>query len=264
MPPSAAESSEREAGDVVVMRSGDGVGAVQFSHPKGNSLPGSLLRRLADAMDALGGDETVRVVVLRSGQPGPFCAGASFEELKSITAAAAGKEFFMGFARLILAMRRCPKFIVARVHGKAVGGGVGIVAAADYAIAGPGAAVRLSELAVGIGPFVVGPVIQRKIGLGAFQALAVDAATWRDAAWAERHGLFAQVADDAGRLDEAVTALSSQLAGFSPDAMARMKGTFWTGTEDWETVLEERAAMSGTLVLSDFARNAIAAFGARQ
>ena len=169
----------------------------------------------------------------------------------------------MGFATLILAMRRCPKFIIARVHGRAVGGGVGIVAAADYAVASAAASVRLTELAIGIGPFVVGPAIERKIGLGAFQALAVDAVTWRDAAWAERHGLFAQVTPDGASLDAAVAALAERLAAGSPDAMARMKATLWEGTERWERMLDERAALSGTLVLSDFARTAIAAAAAR-
>jgi methylglutaconyl-CoA hydratase len=169
----------------------------------------------------------------------------------------------MGFARVILAMRRCPKLIVARVHGKAVGGGVGIVAAADYAIATLAASVKLSELAVGIGPFVVGPAIERKIGTGAFQALAIDATGWRDADWAERHGLFAQVVSDGAALDEAVAALAGQLARSNPDAMATLKQVFWEGTDDWPVRLEERAAMSGRLVLSTFTRNAIAAFAAR-
>jgi methylglutaconyl-CoA hydratase len=167
----------------------------------------------------------------------------------------------MGFARLILAMRRCPKFIIARVHGKAVGGGIGITAAADYAIAGPAAAVRLSELAVGIGPFVVGPVIERKIGVGAFQTLAIDAATWRDAAWGERHGLFAQVVPDAAALDGAVNVLAERLADSSVEAMARLKNVFWEGTEHWDTLLQQRAAMSGQLVLSDASRRAIAKSG---
>jgi methylglutaconyl-CoA hydratase len=241
----------------------EGVATVQFGHPKGNSLPGDLLRLVAAAIDTVSGDGSARVVVLRSDEPGPFCAGASFDELKSIGDAAAGKEFFMGFARLILAMRRCPKMIVARVHGKTVGGGVGVVAAADYAIASSNAAVRLSELAVGIGPFVVGPVIERKIGLGAFQALAIDAAEWRDAAWAERHGLFARVVAPGYELDSAVAKMAKTLAGSNPEAMARLKSVFWDGTDGWVALLEERAAMSGTLVLSDFTRNAIAAFAGR-
>lgn len=262
MPSSTSEPSSRDSGQVSI-RTEIGIATLQFGHPKGNSLPGPLLRQMADALDALGADPEARVIVLRSNEPGPFCAGASFDELTSIRDAATGKEFFMGFARLVLAMRRCPKFIIARVHGKTVGGGVVLAAGSDYVIASTSAAVRLSELAVGIGPFVVGPVIQRKIGLGAFQALAVDAATWRDAAWAERHGLFAQVTPDGDALDAAVDALAERLARSSPDAMARMKETFWQGTEHWDALLEERAAMSGTLVLSPFTRDAIAAFAAK-
>ncbi len=248
-----------DTGEIDV-RASDGVGTIRFAHPKGNSLPGTLLRSMADAVDGLAADSAVRVVVLRGGEPGPFCAGASFDELKRIQDAASGKEFFMGFARLILAMRRCPKFILARVHGKVVGGGVGVVAAADYAIASPSAAVRLSELALGLGPFVVGPVIERKIGPGAFQALGIDAAGWRDAAWAERHGLFAQVTTE---LDDALGALASRLAASNPEAMARLKTVFWEGTGHWDALLEARAAMSGSLVLSTFTRNAIAAFASR-
>jgi methylglutaconyl-CoA hydratase len=249
-----------DAGDVSV-HVARGIATIQFGHPKGNSLPGALLKRITDSLDAVSQDAGARVVVLRSQEPGPFCAGASFDELRRITDTRTGTEFFMGFARLILAMRRCPKFIIARVHGKAVGGGIGITAAADYAIAGPGAAVRLSELAVGIGPFVVGPVIERKMGHGAFQALAIDAATWRDASWAERHGLFAQVVADTVSLDGAVNQLAERLASSSPEAMARLKRVFWDGTDGWESLLAERAAMSGELVLSPASRAAIAAFG---
>jgi methylglutaconyl-CoA hydratase len=208
-------------------------------------------------------DSGVRVVVLRSEGTGPFCAGASFDELRSITDAATGKEFFMGFARLILAMRRCPKLVVARVQGKVVGGGVGIVAASDYAVAHCSASVKLSELAVGIGPFVVGSVIERKIGLGGFQTLAVDATGWRDALWAERRGLFAKVVDTPSELDASVDALAARLAASNPDAMARLKTVFWQGTEHWDELLERRAEMSGTLVLSEFTRKAIAAFESR-
>lgn len=251
-----------ESGHVSVEATGP-ITTIRFGHPKGNSLPGALLGQIAATIDTVGADASARVIVLRSNEPGPFCAGASFDELKSISDAGTGKEFFMGFARVILAMRRCPKLVIARVHGKAVGGGVGIVAAADYAIGTTQSSVRLSELAVGIGPFVVGPVIERKIGLGAFQALAIDATAWRDAGWAERHGLFAQVAADGSALDDAVAALAGQLARSNPDAMARLKQVFWEGTDDWDVRLEERAAMSGTLVLSTFTRNAIAAFAAR-
>jgi methylglutaconyl-CoA hydratase len=240
-----------------------GIATVRFGHPKGNSLPGAVLAELARSIRALGTDDAVRVIVLRSDGAGPFCAGASFAELQAIASADAGTEFFMGFARVILAMRSAPKIVIARVHGKSVGGGIGLVAASDYAIASSAAAVKLSELAVGIGPFVVGPAIERKIGLGGLQALAVDAASFRDAAWAERRGLYARVVDTVEELDETVATLARTLARSNPEAMALMKATFWRGTEEWETLLPERAAMSGTLVLSDFTRRALAAFAQR-
>jgi methylglutaconyl-CoA hydratase len=240
-----------------------GIATLQFSHPKGNSLPGALLRRLAATVDTLASDPEARVIVLRSEEPGPFCAGASFDELRAISSPVEGREFFMGFARLILAMRRAPKFIVSRVHGRTVGGGVGLTAASDYVVAHDSAQVKLSELAVGIGPFVVGPVIERKIGLAAFQSLAVDATEWREAAWAERCGLFSRVVSTTEELDSYVDALAARLAASNPEAMALMKRAFWQGTDHWDTLLAERAEMSGTLVLSDFTRKALAAFAAR-
>lgn len=242
----------------VESKSEKGVGTITFSHPKGNSLPGSLLADLASAVSRFGADGSVRVIVLRSEGAGAFCAGASFSELQSISDEAAGKKFFLGFARLILAMVRSPKFIVTRVQGKTVGGGVGILAASDYTIATEGSSVRLSELAVGIGPFVVGPVIERKIGLAAFSALAVEAGL-RHAAWARTHGLYSSVHETIEEVDRAVEDLSARLAGSNPAAMARLKEIFWEGTDSWETLLDERAAASGKLVLSDFARKAISA-----
>jgi len=242
----------------------DGIATVRFSHPKGNSLPAALLARLASEIRRVGAAAEVRVIVLRSGETGPFCAGASFDELKNIRDATTGKEFFMGFARVILAMMRCPKVIIARVHGKTVGGGVGLVATADYAMAVESASIRLSELAVGIGPFVVGPAIERKIGLGGFSAMAVDA-DWRSARWAEEFGLYSKVYDSVNALDSGLDSFARQLARSNPQAIARLKSVFWQGTEDWERLLEARAEMSGALVTSEFTRNAIAAFdrGAR-
>jgi methylglutaconyl-CoA hydratase len=242
----------------------EGIATVRFTHPKGNSLPAVLLARLASEIRRVGAADDVRVIVLRSGETGPFCAGASFDELKGIRDAAGGKEFFMGFARVILAMTRCPKIIVARVHGKTVGGGVGLVAASDYAMAVETASVRLSELAIGIGPFVVGPVIERKIGLGGFGAMAIDA-DWRSARWAEEFGLYSKVFDSVNALDSGLDSFSRKLARSNPQALAQLKAIFWQGTGDWERLLEARAEMSGSLVTSEFTRNAIAAFdqGAR-
>jgi methylglutaconyl-CoA hydratase len=240
----------------------NGVGTIEFFHPKGNSLPGALLRKLAAEIETLGGNANARVIVLRSGGSGPFCAGASFDELVAINDETAGHEFFSGFSRVILAMIRAPKFVVTRVHGRAAGGAVGVIAASDFSVAVRSASAKLSELAIGIGPFVVGPVIQHKIGLAAFGAMAVDA-DWRDAEWCERHGLYSRLVDDTTSLDASVDALAATLAQSNPEAMSELKRVFWAGTEDWDALLSARAGMSGRMVLSDFTRNAIARFKAR-
>lgn len=238
----------------------EGIATITFGHPKGNSLPGSVLAELAASVKRSGEDAAARVIVLRSLGDGPFCAGASFSELKAVTDAASGQSFFMGFAHLILAMTRAPKFVITRVQGKVVGGGVGVVAASDYALAASAASVRLSELAVGIGPFIIGPVVERRVGSGPFAALSVDA-DWRDAAWAERHGLYATVHASVNELDTAVDALAATLAASNPEAMAELKSVFWKGTEHWDELLHARAAISGRLVLSEFTRKAIASRG---
>ncbi|WP_411279169.1 enoyl-CoA hydratase/isomerase family protein [Gemmatimonas sp.] len=240
----------------------NGIGRIEFFHPKSNALPSAILRDLAAAVTAVGADPSARVIVLQSGGTGPFCAGASFDELAAISSAEQGQEFFSGFARVILAMIRAPKFVISRVHGKAAGGAVGLIAASDFSLAVTSASAKLSELAVGIGPFVVGPVIEKKIGLAAFGAMSVDA-DWRDAAWGERHGLYAKLFDDVAAMDDAVAARATILAASNPDAMSMLKRVFWAGTEAWDTLLAERAAMSGRLVLSEFTRNAIGAFKTR-
>ena len=197
----------------------DGIARIEFFHPKSNALPSAILRDLAAAVTAAGADPSARVIVLQSGGTGPFCAGASFDELTAIASPEQGQEFFSGFARVILAMIRAPKFVISRVHGKAAGGAVGLIAASDFSMAVTKASAKLSELAVGIGPFVVGPVIEKKIGLAAFGAMSVDA-DWRDAAWGERHGLYAKLFDDVATMDDAVTALATTLAASNPEAMA--------------------------------------------
>ena len=238
----------------------NGVATITFSHPKSNSLPGKLLADLAHAVTRAGEDSEARVILLRSEGSGAFCAGASFAELQAIRDAEGGKRFFMGFVNLILAMIRAPKFVVTRVHGKAVGGGVGIVGASDYAIGAAGASLKLSELAVGLGPFIVGLPIQKKVGMGAFAAMSVDA-DWRSAEWGYRHGLYAELHPDAGSLDGAVTDRIETLASSNPEAMAQLKKVFWEGTEDWAEQLESRAAMSGKLVLSEFTSRAVGRTG---
>ena len=240
-----------------------GVKTIEFFHPRSNSLPGKILHELSAAITHAGEDPDAKLIVLRSAGEGAFCAGASFDELTAIQTEAEGLQFFSGFAHVINAMRSCPKLIIGRIQGKCVGGGVGLAASVDYAIATAAADIKLSELAVGIGPFVVGPAVERKIGTSAFSQLAIDASMWRNADWAKSKGLFAEVHPDTAALDEAIRRLSDTLAKSSPQAMAEMKKVFWKGTEHWETLLVERAAISGRLVLSDFTRNAIAAFKAK-
>lgn len=246
----------------VTLSVADGIGTVEFSHPKGNSLPGQLLRELAAGITTLGNDRAARVIVLRSTGHSTFCAGASFDEFSAITDAAQGQEFFSGFSRVILAMVRAPKFVITRVQGRAAGGALGVIAASDYSIAVEGAAAKLSELAVGIGPFVVGVVLERKLGLAPFQFLGVHA-DWHDAAWCERHGLYAEVVPDHAALDVAVDAHARRLAAANPEAMAEMKRIFWHDIDDWEARMAERAALSGRMVLSDFTKQALAQFRAR-
>ena len=236
-----------------------GITTIEFFHPQSNSLPGKLLDALALEIHYAGTHDT-KVVVLKSAGTGAFCAGASFDELIAVKNEKEGLEFFMGFANVINAMRKCTKLIIGRIHGKCVGGGVGLAAAADYAIAVKESEVKLSELSLGIGPFVVGPVIERKIGTSAFSQLSIDATLWRNADWAKHKGLYAEVHQSTQNLDEAVYRLASALAHSSPEAMSEMKKIFWKGTEDWDTLLRQRAAISGRLIVSEFSRKALEDF----
>lgn len=236
------------------------VATIEFGHPLSNSLPGKILRKLAETITETGQRDDVSVIVLRSSGNKAFCAGASFDELISIKDLDTGKVFFSGFAMVINACRKCPKLIIGRVQGRAVGGGVGIASAVDYCFATQKSEVKLSELAVGIGPFVVGPAVERKIGLSAMSQLAINATEWQSAQWAYNNGLYASLSDSEEVMDEEIDRLINQLSKSSPQAMAELKKIFWQGTENWDTLLSERAGISGTLVLSDFTINAINAF----
>jgi methylglutaconyl-CoA hydratase len=251
----------RDLGEVKV-EIHDSIAIVRFSHPKSNSLPGALLQAMADDINKLAKISSVKAIVLRSGGDGVFCAGASFDELKNIKNADGGKEFFLGFAKVMLAMTRAPQFILTRVHGKVTGGGVGLIAASDYSVAVKGASLKLSELAVGIGPFVIGPVVERRLGTGPFTDLAIDA-DWRDAAWAERHGLYSHVYEDVESMDTALAKLMDFLSAANPEAIHQMKKVFWADTEHWEALLDKRAAISGALALSVHTRAAIEKFEKR-
>lgn len=243
----------------------DGIGTITFNHPKSNSLPGKILRKLAETITEAGQNDEIKVIILKSEGEGAFCAGASFDELLSIEDFDTGKNFFMGFARVINAARKCPKFIIGRVQGKAVGGGVGMASAVDYCLATKYASVKLSELAIGIGPFVVGPAVERKMGTSAFTALSINATEWQNADWAKDKGLYIETFETVDEMDTAVAELALKLSKSNPEAMALLKTAMWKGTEDWDTLLEQRAEMSGKLVLSDFTVKAIGKFkqGAR-
>ncbi len=241
----------------------NGITTISFFHPQSNSLPGRILSELAHEIHFAGTHAETKVVILKSEGDKTFCAGASFAELTSIKTEIEGLQFFNGFANVINAMRKCPKLIIARIQGKCVGGGVGLAAAADYAIATSQADIKLSELAVGIGPFVVGPAVERKIGKSAFSALAIDATGWRNSEWAKKKGLFAEVHESIANMDEGVNRLAHTLAHSSPEAMAEIKKILWEGYDHWDKLLKERAAISGRLVLSSFTKNAISAFSTK-
>jgi len=236
------------------------IATIEFFHPEQNSLPGNILAQLADTITKAGNDDDVKVIILKSGGDRTFCAGASFKELISINDAGTGKVFFSGFANVINAMRKCPKFIIGRIQGKTVGGGVGIAAATDYCMATKFAAIKLSELNVGIGPFVVSPAIERKMGVSAMSQIAIDANTFYEAEWARSKGLFANVYDSIEEMDSAVESFAKHLCTYNPEAMTEMKKIFWKGTDDWDNLLAERAAISGRLVLSDFTKETLKKF----
>jgi methylglutaconyl-CoA hydratase len=244
----------------VVSETHKGITTIEFFHPQSNSLPHRLLEELANEIHAMGTDHDTKVIVLRSGGERAFCAGASFTELSQIENEKKGFDFFSGFADVVNAMRKCPKLIIGRIHGKCVGGGVGLAAAADYAIAYENAEIRLSELAIGIGPFVVGPAIERRIGISAFGHLAIDAARWRNAEWSKKKGLFAEVHTTIEGMDESISRLANELTHSSPQAMEDLKKILWKGTEHWDELLFHRAEISGKLVLSNFTKHAIEKF----
>ncbi|GJQ64738.1 MAG: enoyl-CoA hydratase [Melioribacteraceae bacterium] len=243
----------------VKSKTSNNFGLITFGHPKSNSLPSEVLAKLAAEIRALGENDKVRVIGIQSAGEKTFCAGASFDELLSINNFETGKQFFSGFANVINAIRKAPKFVVTRVQGKAVGGGVGLICASDYAFGTTEAAVKLSELALGIGPFVVGPAVERKVGKAAFNEMAIDY-DWRDAIWAFNKGMFSDIFDTIDELDAAFADIIVKLANSSPEAMKELKRVLWEGTSDWDELLEKRAEISGKLVLSDFTKDYINQF----
>ena len=233
------------------------IATVTFSHPKSNSFPSELLQKLVDTFNRLSSDDNVKVILLQSEGTKAFCAGASFDELLAVEDEASGKAFFSGFANLINSMRKCSKLIIGRIHGKAVGGGIGIAAACDYCFATEASDIKLSELTIGIGPFVIAPALERKMGISALSDLSLNAKSWKTAYWAEKKGLFNTVYENARDLDNGIDILTQQLSQYNPEALLEMKNIFWEGTEHWDELLIKRAEISGKLVLSDFTKDAL-------
>ncbi len=236
------------------------IATVEFFHPASNSFPRELLARLTKSLDELSKNDEVYVIILKSEGDHAFCAGASFDELVAITNFTEGKQFFLGFANVINAMRKCKKPIIGRVQGKVVGGGVGLLSACDYVYATDKAAIKLSELTIGIGPFVIAPVVKHKMGNTALRELTLNATKWHNAYWAKEKGLFATVFDNTKQLDESVDDLAYNLASYNPEALQKMKKVLWVGTDNWDTLLEEQAEISGKLVLSEFTKKALEKF----
>ena len=236
------------------------IATIEFGHPASNSFPSELLARLTKELNLIATNDNILVIILKSEGEKAFCAGASFDELVAISNMEEGKQFFAGFANVINAMRTCRKIIIGRVQGKTVGGGVGLAAACDYVLATENAAVKLSEFTIGIGPFVIEPVVKRKVGLAAVSELTMDATNWKSGYWAKEKGLYSKVYENIKELDEEVAFLASKLASYNPSALAEMKKVLWKDTNHWNELLAERAAISGELVLSEFTKKALAKF----
>lgn len=236
------------------------IATVTFSHPKSNSFPGELLQKLVDTFDRLSIDDNVKLIILQSEGAKAFCAGASFDELLKVKTEKEGKVFFSGFATLINSMRKCSKLIIGRAQGKSVGGGVGILAACDYVFATEAADIKLSELSIGLGPFVIAPALERKMGVSALSELSLNAKSWKTAYWAEKKGLFNTVFENQRDLDNGIDILTHQLSQYNPEALFEMKKIFWEGTDHWDELLYQRAEISGKLALSDFTKKALANF----
>jgi len=236
------------------------IGTIEFFHPQSNSLPSKILDSLAKTITECGKNDDINVIILKSKGDRAFCAGASFDELTNISNIDEGKKFFMGFANVINASRKCPKLIICRVQGKAVGGGVGMACAVDYCFATKYSAIKLSELAIGIGPFVVGPAVERRSGVSAYSTLSINATKWFSPSWAKEKGIFSEIFDSTEEMDQEIAKLATTLSKSNPEAMKKLKEVFWEDYNHWDNLLEERAEFSGKLVLSSFTKNAIALF----
>ncbi|MBB6004712.1 enoyl-CoA hydratase/isomerase family protein [Arcicella rosea] len=241
----------------------EGVARLIFGNPPTNSMSIVLLEELALTIQKLGEQEEVRIIILQSEGDRTFCSGADFTELMAIDDEESGRIFFSGFAKVINACRKSPKIILGRIQGKAVGGGVGLAAATDYCFATQFAAIKLSELSIGIIPAVIEPAVERKVGLSSFSILALKATEFFSADWAKEKGLYMDVFETATEMDEAILSLARRLSKYNPEGLKELKRILWKNTDHWEELLLERAEISGKLVLSNFTKETLQAFKAK-
>src|SRR5690554_44412 len=241
-----------------------GIACITFFHPSHNSFPRKQLEELATKINDLSNNDEVKLILLESEGDQTFCAGASFDELLTINTRAAGKQFFSGFALVINAIRLSKKIVVCKVQGKAIGGGMGLAAACDYCFATEHADVRLSELSVNLGPFVIAPAVERKIGLSAFITLTLNPDEYKDAKWAKNHGLFQEVYPDLESMNDAVHTFCKRLCSYNTEVLSDLKSVFWHNTDHWDTLLIERADISGKLLLSEKTKASLLAFNNRK
>ncbi|MCC2589602.1 enoyl-CoA hydratase/isomerase family protein [Chryseobacterium sp. MFBS3-17] len=233
------------------------IAEITFGTPKSNSLPGEILEKLARNILDEGAKKEVKAILIKSAGEKAFCAGASFDELLEISELETSKKFFGGFAKVLNAMRNCGKIVVVRVQGKTTGGGVGIACGADYCFATRDASLALTELNLGIGPFVIGPYVERKIGKSQFAAMAIDA-DFRSAAWAEAHSIYHSVSENITEMNEKLSQFLNALAGRSDEALALIKKVSWEGTDHFNDLMPARIHMSASLILEDSAKQNIA------
>ena len=250
----------RNGGNLYVNIDGK-IATIEFGHPSSNSFELELLERLTAKFEELSDSEAVSLIILKSEDDDrAFCAGASLDELLAVSDEGEAKKFFGGFAGVINAMRSCKKIILGRVQGKTVGGGVGLAAACDYVFASEAASIKLSELSIGIAPLVIAPAVERKIGKGGLAELSLAPNDWKSAYWGQEKGLYARVFETMADLDREVEHHAHQLASYDTEALETWKKILWEGTDHWNELLPERAAMTGKLALSDFTKNALKKF----
>ncbi len=238
----------------------EGITTIEFYNPSHNSLSSEYLVKIVQSIEEADRNVNCQIILIKSGGNRTFCAGANFDELITITKLDQGIDFFSGFGNVINAIRKCSKIIVARVQGKVVGGGVGLVAACDYCFGTKHSSVKLSELSIGIGPFVIGPAVEKKIGTAAFAQLSLDSNQFYTAEWALEKGLFQSVSESSEIMDENIEKFALNLVATNLEARTYLKKALWEGTEHWDSLLAERAKISGQLVLSDFTKQRLQEF----